>query len=151
MARAYFLTGPNASGSSLKTGITVIGATVRPRVFDVIIGCNATPADQSAQYAVTRFTAAGTTAASAPTPTALDPGDTAAVSTAGWTHSAEPTYAATGSNLLLIDLNQRATFRYVASPGMELIAPATAANGLGARLVASTAALISDFSIYFYE
>lgn len=151
MARGYFLTGPNATGTALKTGITVIGATVRPRIFDAIFGSNATPGDTSAQHAITRFTAAGTTAASPPTPTALDPGDTASVSTAGWTHSAEPTYAATGSNLFLIDLNQRATFRYVASPGYELVAPATAANGLGARMVAATASLIFDYSIYFYE
>ncbi len=151
MARGYFLTGPNASGSATKTGITVIGATVRPRVFDVLIGCNATPADQSAQHAVTLFTAAGTTAASAPTPLSLDSGDTAAVSTAGWTHSVEPTYAATSANKLLIDLNQRATFRWVASPGYELTAPATAANGLGARLVAATTSLIVDYTIYFFE
>lgn len=148
MARAYFVTGPNASGSATKTGVTVIGATVRPRIFDATFGCNATPGDQSAQHAITRFTAAGTTAGSAPTPTPLDPADTACVSTAGWTHSAEPTYT---SNLLLIDLNQRATFRYVASPGCELVAPATAANGLGARLVSATGALVCDYGVYFYE
>lgn len=150
MARAYSTVGSNASGSSLKTLITIIGATtVRPRVFDLILGSQATPANQAAEYALTRFTAAGT-AGSAYTPMPLDPSDVGAVATAGITHSAEPTYTAT-SNLLDINLNQQATFRWVASPGMEILGPATAANGLGLRLVAATAALVEFGNVFHFE
>lgn len=148
--RAYSVSGPNASGSSNKTLVTVIGATtVRPRVFDIILGSQATPADQAAEYSIKRFTAAGT-AGSSPTPNPLDPSDVASVATAGITHSAEPTYTA-GSTLLDINLNQRATFRWVASPGMELVGPATASNGLGLSLVASTAALVQYGNVFFFE
>jgi hypothetical protein len=148
--RAYGVSGPNASGAATKTGATVVAsATVRPRVYEAIIGNSATPADQAALYALTRFTAAGT-AGSSPTPIAVDPGDVAAVATAGITHSAEPTYAAT--DLLQIPLNQRATHRWVAwQPGYELMAPATAANGIGARLVSASASLASNFNLFWYE
>jgi hypothetical protein len=147
--RAYSVSGPNASGSATKTAVTVISAaTVRPRIYDVVIGNSATPADQAATYALTRFTAAGT-AGSSPTPNPVDPGDVASVATAGITHSAEPTYAST--DLLQVPLNQRATFRWVANPGYELVAPATAANGIGARLVSATSALATNVSVFFFE
>lgn len=148
--RAYSVSGPNASGSATKTMVTIIGSTtVRPRVFDLVLGSQATPADQAAEYAVTRFTAAGT-AGSSPTPLPLDPGDVAAVAAAGITHSAEPTYTA-NTDLLVINLNQRATFRWVASPGYELVGPATANNGLGTRLVAATTALVNWANVFFFE
>ena len=59
-----------------------------------------------------------------------DSADPAAVSVCGKNHTVEPTYTAIAS-LLDIALNQRATFRWVAAPGSELMAPATAANGIG--------------------
>jgi hypothetical protein len=149
MARAYSVSGVNASGSATKTIVTVIAsATVRPRLFDVTLGSSASPADQAALYAITRFTAVGT-AGTSPTPIALDPGDVAAVATAGSAHSAEPTYAST--DLLQIPLNQRATFRYVSSPGMEFLAPATSANGIGVRLVSATTALVENGSGIWFE
>lgn len=148
--RAYSASGPNASGTATKTMVTVVAAsTVRPRVFDLVVGNSVTPADTAGLYAVTRFTAAGTTAGSAPTPNPLDFGDVAAIATVGWTHSAEPTYAA--ADLLQIPLNQRATFRYVCSPGYEFVAPATAANGVGLRLVSSTSALVQSGTIFWSE
>ncbi len=138
MARAYSAIGPDAGGAAPQTAVTIVAAaTVRPRLFDAVFGSAIAPADQAAMITITRFTAAGTTAASPPTPLAVDPGDVAALSTVGWTHSAEPTYAT--PDLFRYPLNQRATFRYVASPGYELVAPATAANGLGVRRFTSTA------------
>ena len=149
MARGYTANGPNASGSATKTGVALIAsASVRPRLFDLIIVNSATPADQAALYAVTRFTAVGT-AGSSPTPSPNDPADVAAVATVGISHSAEPTYSAV--DLLQIPLNQRASFRFVASPGYELVAPATANNGLGSRLVSATAALASNFQAQWFE
>lgn len=148
--RAYSVPGLNASGSATKSIVTIISATtVRPRVFDVILGSQATPADQAGEFSVTRFTAAGT-AGTSPTPLPLDPSDVASIATAGITHSAEPTYTAS-STLLDINLNQRATFRWVASPGMELVAPATTANGLGLRLVAATTAMVEYGNVFFFE
>jgi hypothetical protein len=149
MAKRYSVTGSNASGSANKTLISVIGSTaIRPIVYDVVIGCSATPGDIAANFQVLRNTAQGT-AGTNPTPLALDPGDPAAVSTAGITHSAEPTYAATA--FLNISMNQRATFRWVAAPGGELIGSAVASNGVGLKLVASGSALIFDGMVHWFE
>ncbi|OHB75584.1 MAG: hypothetical protein A2W31_00820 [Planctomycetes bacterium RBG_16_64_10] len=47
---------------------------------------------------------------------------------AGENHTVEPTYT---TELLRFSINQQATFRWVAAPDGELIAPATASNGIG--------------------
>lgn len=130
MARKYSTTGNGAAGTT-KTMLTVIGvATTRGWIYDVVIGSDATPADLAGNFTLSRFTAAGT--ATAVTPLALDQGNPAPLLTSGKNHSAEPTYAA-GSELMQFGLNQRATFRWVAAPGGELVVPATAANGIGTR------------------
>lgn len=142
---------PCESGNANKTMLTVIGATtVRPSIFDVLVGNSQAPADAAAQVALARFTAAGTTAASAPTPLPLDPGDVAALATLGWTHSAEPTYTAGGSGVEM-NFNQRTPVRWVANPGYEFKGAASANNGVGLRLVASTAAMILRGVVHWYE
>jgi hypothetical protein len=148
--RGYTVSGPNAAGTANKTLATVIASTtVRPAIFDVVVGCSATPADQAAKLAITRWTTSAGTAGSSPTPNPLDPADIAATATAGITHSAEPTYAST--NLLQIPMNQRATFRWVASPGYELKNPATATTGLGLQLVTATASTAFDGQVFWFE
>lgn len=132
MARGFVANGPSATGTANKTCVNVIAAsTVRPRVYEFSVGIATAPnsTDQQGNFVVGRHTAVGT-AGSNPTPLPVDPGDVAAVATAGITHSAEPTYTAGGS---LIDqwMNQRAMFRWVAVPGYEFMAPATANNGIG--------------------
>ncbi len=59
----------------------------------------------------------------------------------------EPTY--TGIALLSIPLNQRATFRWVANPGSELVIPATANNGFG--IETDTAAAVAVTAQIFFE
>lgn len=150
MARGYVTNGSNATGTTNKSLVTVIGATtVRPTLFDLIVGNHATPADQSQLFLLGRFTAAGT-AGNSPTPLPLDPSDIAATATTGNAHSAEPTYTASQA-VWQLPLNQRATFRYVASPGYEFKGPATAANGLGLYMSTSTAALIADGNVMWFE
>lgn len=141
MARRYVVVGPSASGTGPKTAATIIAAsTVRIKLYDIAVGSSTTPADQTFQFTVGRFTAVGT-AASNPTPLPLDPNEAAALSTVGITHSAEPTYTAGGS-LLDLSINQRASFRWVAAPGSELMAPASANNGLGIVNTLASAALV---------
>ena len=122
----------------------------RPRLFEFTVGITTAPnsTDQQMNFAVGRVTTTGT-AASNPTPLSLDPGDVAAVSTAGITHSAEPTYAST----FLIEnaMNQRAAFRWVAAPGYEFVVPATAANGVAAKNVAITAAAVMKATLMWFE
>lgn len=147
---AYSIIGTNATGTANKSLATVIAAaTVRPRVYDIIVGNAQTPADQAIDLVLGRFTAIGTEGA-AYTPRPLDPADPASLTTSGITHSAEPTYTA-NQGMLDAPINQRATFRWVASPGSEIIAPATANNGLGFYLLSATAAAIQRCTIYFSE
>lgn len=129
MARRY-----NVFGSDTNTASTTIlaltsAATIRPRIYDLLLSSDATPADNAGNYSLKRYTAAGT--ATAVTPVALDPADPAALASAGKAHSAEPTYTAASDVLGPFAVNQRPTFRWVAYPEAEIVLPATAANGVG--------------------
>lgn len=135
MSRRYSAAGDQAVGSNATVLGVTSAATIRPKLYDVLVGCAVTPADEATNFVVQRYTAAGT--ATSVTPQGLDPGDPAALASAGSNHSGEPTYTS-AAILLTIPLNQRATFRWVASPGGELVMPATAANGLGIYSLAAT-------------
>ena len=100
----------------------------RGRIYDIMLGSEATPADAAILWGMRRYTAAGTS--TAVVPQALDAADAAFLGQAGENHTIEPTYAA-GLNILNVPVNQRATFRWVAAPGGELVWPATTANGFG--------------------
>jgi len=130
----YAITGSQATVSgSYKTVLDVFattGALRRGKVYDVLIGTNGTPADNYLQWDISRMTADGT--GTAVTPQALDPADVAALATAKNNYSAEPTITA-GSSLFNVGVNQRASYRWVAAPGSELLFPATANNGLALR------------------
>lgn len=133
MARNYTISGARAVASPTKTLLTLIGGTTtRPQIYDIVVGSTATPADNALEFILQRFTAAGT--ATAVTPAANDPADPAAIATAGVNHTVEPTYTA-GQILVDIAMNQRATQRWVPSPGREIKLPATAANGVGLQPV----------------
>jgi hypothetical protein len=128
MARRYAISGTDTNTASTTLIGLTSAATVRPKIYDFVVGSAATPADNAFEFQLKRYTAAGTS--TSVTPQALDPGDPAALAAGGVNHSGEPTYTA---NAILFDtaVNQRATFRWVASPGGEIILPATAANGVG--------------------
>lgn len=129
MGRRYSVDGTTACDSSADSVISVISAsTIRPAVYDIIFGSNATPADNALTWLLQRFTADGT--GTSVTPIALDSGDPSATGTSKEDYTAEPTYTA-NAIVMNISANQRATTRWVASPGGELKCPATAANGLG--------------------
>lgn len=112
----------------------------RLKFYDLMFGSEASPADNAFLYIVQRCTALGTSTAVTPSP--IDPADAATESDAGENHTIEPTYTA-NLVLLAIALNQRATFRWVAAPGGELVTPATASNGLGIQTPTSSAVAIS--------
>jgi len=149
MARRYnVFAGDTNTAATTMWGVTS-AATVRPSIYDIIIGSVATPADNSFHYRMGRYTAAGTSTAF--TPVSLDPADPASLASAGVNHSAEPTYTA---NAYLLDIagNQRACVRWIAAPGGELKMPATAANGIGCLSVAvGGSAVAMTFTIHFEE
>jgi hypothetical protein len=99
----------------------------RQRWYELELGSEAAAADNPFLWQVQRCTTAGT-AGSSVTPQPLDPADAATEAVGGQAHSVNPTQTAS-AYLLTVPLNQRATFRWVAVPGKELVTPATASNG----------------------
>jgi len=117
--------------------INVTGsASIRCKIYDLIIGSDANPADVASEFNMIRTTDVGV-GGTALTPAPLDPLTVAASGSAkGGTFTTAPT---TGAVLLMIALNQRATFRWIAAPGSELITSAAANAGIELLSVGSTA------------
>lgn len=115
-------------------------APSRGRVYDYLVGPVTAPnaTDVNFDHELYRTSTAGTAAAVTPSP--LDAADAASVNAASDTYTSDPTI---GVVLARFPLNQRATWRWVAAPGGELIWPATASNGITGGLSAATA---TDFS-----
>jgi hypothetical protein len=129
---------------------SVVADATRPRrgkLYELVFGSEATPADNAFLWRVRRITAAGTS--TAVTPVALDPADAATESDAGENHTVEPTYTS-NSELLVIPVNQKVTYRWLAAPGRELVWPATASNGLGIDTPTASAVTIAA-TIHFQE
>lgn len=135
----YALTNSNAGTQQSVTstyksliGVTASSTTAlrRVKVYDILVGTNGTPADNYMEWDVSRQTVAGT--GTALTPNALDPADGASVSACLANYTSEPTVTA-ASSVFYVGVNQRASYRWVAAPGSELVAPATNAAGFVGR------------------
>ena|SRR5271165_5438366 len=154
MPRNFSVNGKNttASTTTQTTVIQLLGANlVRTWVFDITMGSTIAPADYATTWDLSRHTTASTVTSYTPLP--LDPVNLASLavggaSATGVNASAEGTYTAGGS-LIVVPLNARATFRYVASPGAEFVNTFTAANGLGLRQGATTAIVGTGTLLYF--
>ena len=107
----------NASGTQIR----------RFKLYDYIVGSDSTPNDYAITWQIQRQTALGSLAASAETVQPLDAADAPLSTLAGQTVTVMGT---TGVTLSEWPTNQRATYRWVAAPGSELVTPATASNGL---------------------
>ncbi len=142
-----------ASGSD-KTLINLFNPAAAPtsrgRIYDLTVGSAATPDDQAADFLLNRTTAVGTEG-SGLTPANLDPAGPAGAYDSGLgVFSVEPTYTAS-KQLLAFQLNQRATFRWVAAPGSELLLAATQNNGAGIKTVTSTSTQTYGCTVLFEE
>ena len=151
MARSYSVFADNiaAQASATVPQAQIVGATtVRPKLFDFMLGSPSTPADQAASWVIKRSTTAST-GGTAVTPSALDPGDPAAISSA----MVAPTMSAPTLSVILLQWaqNLRATFRWVAAPGKELVVPATASNGLTLLNPVLTSAFNVSMTLAFEE
>ncbi len=143
----------SVSGKDTNTANTTIlgltgATTIRPEIYDILVGPVSTPNDYAAHYVLQRYTAAGTS--TSVTPTALDPGDPAATATAGKAHTAEPTYTA-NAILLEIPKNMRPTIRWVAQQGRNLKIPAVANNGIGFQCLANFSSVYDESVVFHFE
>lgn len=120
----------NTVSSTIPLFNLVGAATRRLKVFELLFGCDATPADEVSTFVMRRTTTDGDPLTNF-TPTKLDPADGASIARLDltWTSGMEPGITA-NSDLLQIPMNQRATFRWLAAPGAELVVPAVAEAGL---------------------
>jgi hypothetical protein len=126
------------------------GATTLRRawIYDVMFGVDGTPADNVLVYKIDRQTSTGTRSAAVGAP--LDSGDAAALITAGVNTTIEGIITA-ASQLIEIAVNQRASYRWVAAPGGELVVPATNVAGLGLRAKSPAYASTCTATAHYWE
>jgi hypothetical protein len=154
MAEKYVTRVASVASGTDKTLINLFHSAATPtnrgRIVEVIVGSVATPADQAADFYLGRTTAVGTEG-SGLIPNNLDPAGPAGDMDSGLgVYSVEPTYTAV-KQLLAFQLNQRATFRWIAAPGFELMMTATQNNGAGLKTVTSTSTQAHGATILFEE
>lgn len=138
----YAITNGSSSnaGTQQATATTYVGALIgltgansaprRIKIYDVLIGTNGVPADNFMEFDISRITTASTTTSATPQP--LDQADAASLTTTTVNSSTFGTITA-NSNLFYVGLNQRASYRWIASPGGELVSPATSSAGFQLR------------------
>jgi hypothetical protein len=151
MGRKYagYTNATNTTSTTVPLFTLVGAATTRLFVYDVVSGSDATPADAATKLSFRRISGRGTTSATV-TPNPLDAANPAslAVFDTGW--STNPTITAS-SDLLQWAQNQRATFRWVAAPGSELVVPATAGAGLALMSVVASATANYAWTVLWEE
>lgn len=148
--RRYAADGQALAGTNLTIAeVVAVGSTVRARIYDIIIGSDAAPADNGGEYNVIRGTVSGTPTTTV-VPRALDPGDPASLmSLEVGTFSGQTKTA--NSALLNIALNQRATFRWVAVPDGELVTPATTDNWIGLESIGNSGTPNTNVTFHWQE
>lgn len=150
MAQKFTCWGESAVGTN-KTITNLFNPVATPLtrayVADITISCSATPADQATKFRYARTTAVGTETTGF-VPNNVDPAGTAGEYDSGYGHSGEPTYTA-NKELLVIAVNQRATFRWVAAPEYELVMAGTQNNGAGLYSLAGTGTAVHQATVLF--
>jgi hypothetical protein len=129
-------------------------AARRGKWYDVLVGTNGTPADNYVVYDISRTTSspAATLIYSVAIPTPLDGADAAYLGVAyvnATSSTGEPTITSSTS-MFNVGVNQRASYRWVAAPGSELVYPATNVNGLLLR-VSGTATVTATGTVLMQE
>jgi hypothetical protein len=147
----YSASGTQTLAASVKTALGLTSNATTPNrlwLYNFFVADQGTPADNVVIHTLQRITAAGTS--TGVTPTKLDPADRAAQTVGGETHSAEPTYTS-NEELLEIPINTRNTLQWMAAPGSELVAPATANNGFGWKSSHASAVTVWRVTALFQE
>lgn len=147
----YMANGEQNLTTVRNTALTLAGnATTANRlwVYEVYVGNEGTPADLAGTYLVERCTALGTS--TAVTPGKRDKADRASQAVAGENHTVEPTFTA-NEIMMEVPMNHRGTYRWVAPPGGELVAPATASDGFGIDSLHASATTLFRGGMYWVE
>lgn len=150
--RGYAIVGnaTNSQSATLPLATLISTANIRPRIFELILGSGVTPAENAAKYVVQRCTSAGTPGSSI-VPQALDPADPAATATSGLAVFSVGPILTANAFLLSLAKNMRATARWTARPGKELVLPAVASNGVAILPTQVSLAYDESFTIHYEE
>lgn len=135
------------------TGTDAVGeiqgiATQRGWVYDLLFSQGAAPADTVVRWEVPRASTSATGGVVVENP--LDLADGAASCLVEDEVTVGPTVTA-DTQILDFDLNQRATFRWVAAPGGAIILPATAAAGIFFNCSSATYTGIARCTVHWEE
>jgi hypothetical protein len=139
--------------------LTVNASTAhRIWLYEINMGNLGTPADLTSMYLIGQLTDVGTGTTVSAATNLSDAGDQAARSVFVYNLSGEPTYVNTSTtqglkvaadgDLLRVSLNHRATYRWVAPPGGEFVAPATTTDGFGGK--SDHASATTEYMIGFH-
>src|SRR5882724_8834257 len=121
----YSITNGSTSGAGTQQNLTttyvgsiigLTGANSAPRrikIYDLLIGTNGVPADNFIEWDISRITTASTATSTTPQP--LDQADATSLTTTTVNSSTFGTITA-NSNVFYLGANQRASYRWVASP-----------------------------------
>lgn len=128
-----------ASSGSFVSAPTVTGLR-RSKIYDILVGTNGTPADNALEWNAQRATVGSSTVwagsvSSISSQFALDPADAAFASFVTVNATATSSTLFTQQQQVWYEpVNQRASYRWVAAPGSELVIPAvssaTGSNGM---------------------
>lgn len=131
------------------------GATTqrRGKIYDVLIGTNGTPADGIVEWDISRFSATAILTGTTVTPNALDPADSAFLGVSVANATTENTYVNNGASasVFYVGVNSRASYRWVAAPGSELVYAATTLVGLGLRAKGTAYSATATSQLYVEE
>lgn len=123
--------------ATYKTLVAVYASTTgttslvrRGKIYDLLIGTNGTPADNFVEWSLGALTSPSTSAIITSNP--LDQADAVAASGAVANSTTEGTFASSGERFY-VGVNQRASYRWVAAPGSEIVWPATSSAGYALR------------------
>lgn len=133
-----------AGNSSATTATAGTGANRRGKLYDILIGTNGTPADNFMEFDVASITLGttpsgitGTLISSISSGFTLDPADFSVIAALQINSTSEVGISPLNEKWY-VGINQRASYRWVAAPGSEILYPAnssaTGTNGLSLRV-----------------
>ena len=154
MYRRYVSTGTMGTGAMASTNKSLIlltsTAAIRPYIYDFTFGTIGTPSDSVVTLTLLRYNATAATLGTAFTPLQLDTSDAANAVTGVVALTSEGTGVGT-TVLFKVGLNVRATYRWVAAPGGELIMAASTTTAGSISVGALSPAYVLDAQATTYH
>ena len=147
----YHVTGNQLVASTTDTTLTLETAGSRFRVYDFTSGFTlASPSDNLLTVTADRFGTTDDGTGDAEVGAPLDTADAAFSGNILVNHTIEPASYLT-TELWNIAQHMRATYRWVAAPGKELVMPNTANTGIGFFTLHASAVPVHQLGVFFSE